>query len=306
MRKEGNLYIKFVQNQEAEFELVKNVIDPIVGTKETLAVLSRTRLEAHEVSAFLTRNKIQHTVIGEYNLFKRKEIKDAIAYLDVVNNPRAIESFLRIINEPKRGIGKNKKEEVKKAFENNNDDVVKILLIQSEKWGEKPKKNAEALTQIIIDARKIQGTVKDVLQYVLDQSGYYEAIEENRKMHLQVLYELAMQFRDIDEFIAYTHMGAEQTTKDAQIIVSTIHAVKGLEFDTVIILNAVNGYVPMAKDDNEQEKNLFYVAVTRAKKALYIVVPNQIKMPNGEVEESVLSPYVKLILNKKKEKQNVV
>ena len=304
MQTAGHLHLKYLQNMEEENEIIKEICETVIKEKKTLSILSRTRLESHEISAFLTKNKIQHSVIGEYNLFKRKEIKDAVAYLDLINNPYAVESFLRILNEPKRGIGKTKKDELKKkAEEAKAQDIISLLLQEAETWKGKAKENAESFAQTITEAREIKGNVRNILEYTLNKSGYYDAIEENRKMHLQVLYNLGAQFDDINEFIAYTHMGAETSAKDANIIVSTIHAVKGLEFDSVVIVNAVNGYMPMMKKDTEQEKNLFYVAVTRAKENLYILIPLKVRTIMGEIEESELSPYVKLIIDSKKKQK---
>ena len=301
---EGEAKVKYVADTEEEFEFIEEKArETLQNEQETLAVLSRTRLEAHNISVYLTKRKIPHTIIGEYNLFKRKEVKDCIAYLEVVSRKFAISDLLRIVNEPRRGIGKTKKKEIEEEFDKTRNDIINILDRVSERWNDKPKKNAKKLVDIIRKAREMQEKekVRDILEYILKETGYFDSIEDNRKMHVKVLLDIATEFNSIGDFIIYTHLGQEDSeNNNKNIIVSTIHSVKGLEFDTVIIANAVKGYLPFGKDDNEQEKNLFYVAVTRAKKNLYIVVPKVVKTINGEEQESELSPYVRDIINTKR------
>ena len=294
----GVMHIERMADNIRENEFILEKVKDFQDSKDrTIAILARTRNEIREVSTFLTKNKIVHTVIGEYNLFKRKEIKDAIAYLDVIANPLAADSLLRIINEPPRGIGKKKKEDIKNLFEKEKKDVLKVLDEASMLWKGKAVENVHAFINIIEETRQEKGNVGKILFNVIKDTGYYERLTDSRKLHISSLIDFATSFDNIDEFILYTSMSKDSNIKNTPILVSTIHSVKGLEFDTVIIVNTVDGNIPMRNADMEQEKNLFYVAVTRAKDELYILVPKKIVLKTEEVNAST-SPFVIEIFRK--------
>lgn len=276
---------------------------------DSIAILTRTRRLASEMADLLTQAQIPVDVKGSAAWREKKEIRDAVAYATLAINPDADHAFRRIRNSPPRDIGKTTTDRIAQwARENELSEIeasrlvarsVNPLLggpIDARAMGEMPVKDraADAMARFFemfdaaaARAKSCEGTAARALEILLVESGYLARANDDAEsaVLIRTLLKEAERFANLDEFCASFSLDpAEAEEEDAslsRVEVMTIHAAKGLEFDHVFVPDAIDGVMPYRREKNvalapeemEEERRLFFVAVTRAKKTLSFAAP---------------------------------
>lgn len=266
------------------------------------AILSRMTSQTKAMEYEFLKQNIPYNIKGSTMFSAREEIKDIVAYLRFMENPQDLIAFSRIFNVPKRGLGKtslNKtllKRELFRAIINEEDSVDSLGL------GNKATKAAETFFNVIKGIKKkvenktlvsdiITDLIKEIKYYDYLQDKYHDESAEDgstyfrKQQNIKDLIDLAKTYgNDFEGFISAnaledTSIQAEDG-KDTEnrINVMTIHGAKGLEFNTVFIIGCTDSNLPHFMSSGtpqgiEEERRLFYVAMTRAKKKLYLTYP---------------------------------
>lgn len=259
---------------------------------EDNAVLYRTNIESITIIDVLTKRKIPFTLLDrEYNFFDNFVCRDIIAYLKLSINQFDTESFFQIINKPFRYISKSNFAYVKNYVK---EESPFAILISKDDIPPFQKKKLDDLRKEINYLNKI--ALSSAISYVITDLGYMDYLKEYAKKFNQSLEDLedtleefkisAEGYRTIFEFLAHidevkqTIEESKKKTKKEGVILSTIHGVKGMEFKNVYVINCVEETIPHGnsiKDNIEEERRLFYVAITRAIDNLYLFSPRNRK-----------------------------
>ena len=249
------------------------------------AILYRTNAQSRVIENMLTREAIPYRVLGGLRFFDRKEIKDVLSYLKVINNPNDNVSLKRIINEPKRGIGKTTVDKAEATSILEDRSMFSVFC--------EPSSKAYEFTKIINELREQVNDVRpsDFVKLVLDKSGYTDAlINENtveattRLENIKELVSDAMEYEKSEEkptlsgYLEKISLVADVDNYDETqdvVVLMTLHSAKGLEFPVVFIAGAEEGLFPSymstaSQEEMEEERRLCYVGITRAKDVLYI------------------------------------
>lgn len=278
--------------------------------KKDIAILYRMSYLSRVIEEALLRNGISYDVVGGVPFYARKEIKDVMSYVRFVYNPKDLQAFERIINTPKRGIGKKGLENIGSVANSLQGD--KINLIEACKNAELKGKAKKGLEDFVNVVETLQSMVeegeapKDIIQSVITLTNYKEYLmdterdAEERLANLVELEMIAEQYDNLDDFIYSMSLDSSIDSEDEQedndrVQLLTMHSSKGLEFKAVIIVGANEGIVPHWKADTfreiEEERRLFYVAMTRAEKMLFITRP-KIMHVNGSPMSAKPSKFI--------------
>ena len=270
----------------------------------------------------LVRFGTAYRVIGGTRFYDRAEIKDAIAYLQYISNPRDSVAFTRIVNSPKRGIGNTTQGRLL-AFANTTGDDIWDVASQVESV---PGMGTAAIRAVSEFQRTMQGLkddaegrpLADLLEKVFDETGYFEALESERTVeaegrieNLRELIGVAGEFDTnralegdsdvppLDEFLQQISLYSDQdklTQKDELLTLMTMHNAKGLEYDTVFIIGCEDGVFPhqraLDEGEEEEERRLCYVGITRARKRLYMTSARTRRMFGGRAEATMPSRFL--------------
>lgn len=285
-----------------------------------MAVLYRTNAQSRSFEEILAQRSIPYVVVGGLRFYERAEIKDALAYLRLVNNPRDELAFRRIVNTPPRGIGDVSLEKLA-ALTGNADDTLyqKACSLRTAEHPEKWHGALVKFVELIERCRSMAPTmsIKDLLLHVLEESGYYERLEaldelerESRGQNLGQLVSGIAQYEEEREALedgkratlaSYLEDVALLTDVDLwkeeqdRIPLMTVHAAKGLEFEVVFVVGMEEGLFPYrgreGDQDVEEERRLFYVALTRAAKQVYLL-HSGMRRQYGQVMECTVSPFL--------------
>lgn len=315
---------EYVQSEEEKDEALfaAKTINAAVyagGKYSDFAVLMRINALTRSYEQEFGKYGIPYKVFGGFKFFERKEIKDVLAYMRLVSNPFDNEAFTRIINVPRRGIGA-KTIEVMERYAGESGlslydaciDADGLPLPKSAK--EKLTGFAETIKQFVISAQTVEvgSLVREIIITTDLKSAYDDGTDEGDS-----------KLANIDEFIAavddYVRLNPEATLNDYlnqvtlasdtdemddgnYVTLATIHSVKGLEFTNVFIVGLEEGIMPTsrAKDDPaalEEERRLMYVAVTRAKKQLWLT-RSKSRYLYGHRERTAPSPFIKEMADK--------
>ena len=258
-----------------------------------IAVLVRANSLTRQFEEEFNLHGIPYKVFGGFRFFERKEIKDTLAYVRLSLNPSDNDSILRVINYPKRGIGNTAVQELVDIAQQRNATLFSVLLNPDGLSAASAKKFApftELITELIQSVRTMQAT--EFMQYVIRRSGIEGALtaspdieDENRLENIMELIGAVGQFVDdnkdenvgISEFMQSVALVSDTDDMDSDeyVTIATVHAVKGLEFDCVFIVAAEEGIFPTQRaiisGDIEEERRLMYVAITRAKRKLFVL-----------------------------------
>ncbi len=295
--KESNEKIK-VYTGNNEHEEAEYIVGKIFGeisqgrTFSDIAVLYRTNAQSRNIEEHLIKNNIPYKIIGGFRFYSRKEVKDIIAYLRVIHNPKDSVSWDRIINVPPRGIGQKSKEDIKNGGWNVAEIEFKAKLPVL-KWMEQK----ETLSTV------------ELMDEVLRDTGYLQWLndgsEENleRIENIKELRSVASTFIDLEEFLENVAL-IESTDKPNNtdlnaVTLMTIHASKGLEFPVVFLIGMEEGLFPHSRSlmelpELEEERRLCYVAVTRAMERLVITLASK-RLYFGRTESNMPSRFIKEI-----------
>ncbi len=280
------------ERDEAAFiiEEIKNSYDGL----DDFAVLYRTNAQSRIFEELCIANGIPYKIVGAHRFYDRKEIKDVIAYLRVLQNPEGDASLQRIINIPKRGLGKATLEALDKYSVKNNDSLYGALLSidKVDGVGKKAKGSIKKFIGLMAELMTIaeQENVSTVIEEVIGKSGYLKELEsgneedKGRAENIKELVTAAMEFEDKNEDKSMTSFleslalmsdidGLDESKEG--ITLMTLHSAKGLEFPTVFISGMEEGLFPSMRsilegDRIEEERRLMYVGITRAKQKLYL------------------------------------
>ena len=260
-----------------------------------MAILYRTNAQSRVLEEALIKRALPYTMVGGTKFYDRKEIKDVLAYLRVLYNPFDDLSLLRIINVPKRSIGATTVAKLQDYAREKGTSLFMTLtqlhLIDSIKGKTKEKLEEFGILIFTLVSEMEDKTVLDILESILDRTGYLAQLEEStdpqdqaRAENIGELLSVAKDFQDtnpsgtVEDFLEQVALVNDVDSfeqEEAKVTLMTLHAAKGLEFPIVFLCGLEEGLLPhsrtlMNPEEIEEERRLAYVGITRAEKELYI------------------------------------
>lgn len=281
------------------------------------AVLYRMNSQSRAIEEILRREDIPYKIVGGLKFYERKEIKDIIAYLRLINNTSDNLALKRIINEPKRGIGKTSLDKIQAISEQTGIPMYEIIK-EADQYGlARVYTNAQSFISVIEDliSKKDEYTITELIKHTLNETGYTKALEEensieaeNRIENLEEFLTVAVQFEeeeaenDLSSFLEGITLSSDidgMNEEEESVTLMTLHSAKGLEFPVVFLVGMEEGIFPGYKSigepkELEEERRLCYVGITRAKNNLYLTCSRQRTM-FGSTSCNPVSRFVKEI-----------
>ncbi|MGZ5420181.1 MAG: ATP-dependent helicase, partial [Solirubrobacterales bacterium] len=289
-------------DEHAEARHVIGEIERISSEEETprdeVAVFYRTNAQSRVLEDMLVRFEVPYQVIGGTKFYERAEIKDAVAYVNLLVNPADQVSFLRVINSPRRGIGQTSQGRLVSHANTTGQTIWET----AEAAGQVPGLSAAALKSIDrftltigeLRQRAREAPVAELLESLLEQTGYMEALNaertveaEGRVENLEELVGVAAEFdanrqlegdselAPVEEFLQQISLFTDQddlSDDDPLVTLMTLHNAKGLEYEVVFMLGCEEGVFPhmraLEEGEEEEERRLCYVGITRARRRL--------------------------------------
>ena len=255
------------------------------------AVLYRTNAQSRAFEDVFMREGIPYKVVGGQKFYERKEIKDIIAYLRVINNSNDDVSFKRIINEPKRGIGKASLDALENVAFRNNMSMFDVAKNADKYISTRANAAFQNFANMILKLRENDLGIADLVDEILKETGYMKALEEEKTEEAEARIEnlgqfitIAVEFESqqaentlsafLENLALVTDLDNVDETQDA-VLLMTLHTAKGLEFPVVFLVGMEEGLFPSARSMNEpgeveEERRLCYVGITRAKEHLFL------------------------------------
>ena len=302
------------------------------------AILYRMNTQSRAIEEILRRESIPYKIIGGLKFYERKEIKDIISYLRLIQNPSDNLSLKRIINEPKRGIGKTSLDKIEELSNNTGVPMYEIIK-NAEQYGlNRVFLNSREFVNAIEELRAKKDDIKisDLIKETLKKSGYTQALEnentieaENRIENLDEFLTVAIEFEDeladnkLSDFLEGITLSSDidnMEETEETVTLMTLHSAKGLEFPVVFLVGMEEGIFPGYKSigepkELEEERRLCYVGITRAKEYLFLTCSkqrtifgstscNQVSRFLREIPSDLLDGYDKA-LGEKQESNNL-
>lgn len=284
------MYTGLNEIDEANF-VMGHIAEAINKGKEyyEVAILYRTNAQSRTIEEALIKNNIPYKIVGGFRFYSRKEIKDIVAYLKIIHNPKDTVSWNRIVNVPPRGIGKKT---VERLAENDwdLDDIQRKTGLPISKW----------------QLQKETLSTDELLDEILYETKYIEWLndgsEENlsRIENINELRSVAQSFTNLEDFLENVAL-IESTDKPSNdnvnaVTLMTIHASKGLEFPLVFVVGMEEGLFPhsrslMELSELEEERRLAYVAITRAKDNV-VLTNARARLYFGRTENNPASRFI--------------
>ena len=293
-----------IDDEHAEARFVAGEIERLVSdegyARDDVAVFYRMNAQSRVLEDTLVRYEMPYQVIGGTKFYERAEVKDAIAYLQLLANPADGISFGRVVNSPRRGIGQQTQARVLSHANTTGEDIWDVMARPHEipSLGTAAVKALSRFAAIMAGLReRAEGeSVAELLESVLHDTGYMESLEaertleaEGRMENLQELVGVAREFdanrvvegpsedTPLEEFLARISLYTDQDSlRDSESLITlmTLHNAKGLEYDAVFMIGCEEGVFPHSRSveegNLEEERRLAYVGVTRARKRLYM------------------------------------
>ncbi len=281
------------------------------------SVLYRMNTQSRAIEEILVREDIPYKIIGGLKFYERKEIKDIIAYLRLINNTNDNVSLRRIINEPKRGIGKTSLDNIQQIAQQNEISMYEIIK-HAENYGlNRVFANSRDFIQIIeeLKQQKDEISISELIKQTLNKTGYTKALEnensveaQNRIENLEEFLTVAIEFEEqeaentLSEFLEGITLSSDIDNLEEEqdsITLMTLHSAKGLEFPVVFLVGMEEGIFPGYKSIGEQkeleeERRLCYVGITRAKNNLYLTCAKR-RTIFGSTSCNAISRFIKEI-----------
>lgn len=309
------------QEAYAIANLIENIQNDDSSKNKSLneiAILYRTHYQSRNIEEALISNSIAYKIIGGIRFYERKEIKDLLAYLRLIINPYERISLLRIINCPTRGLGLKFEELLYEQWNQNPlldfKQLLDYLLKNTEVNLTTSKKTAltdflkiyEKLENIKKPSQQIESIIEEIKYFDYLKKQYdpkeAETKTENVNEFIQSVYNFEQdnEKNTLEEFLYQITLMQEKTddkeNSNDQVQCMTLHAVKGLEFNTVIIVGLEEGLLPSRRSlntnkDLEEERRLFYVGMTRAKERLIMFHANY-RNTYGQISDQVISRFL--------------
>ncbi|MBF2064809.1 MAG: DNA helicase PcrA [Calothrix sp. C42_A2020_038] len=295
------IYLFKADDEVVEADFVINQIRKLERENPDLdwghfAILYRTNAQSRPFEDLLIKYQIPYTVVGGFRFYDRKEIKDILAYLKAVSNPADTVSLLRVINTPRRGIGKSTLDTLTRASHSLGTTLWEILSDETSvnTLAGRAAKAVNGFAEIIKKWQEQVDTlpVAELVQGVIEDSGYVQDLHtsgtdeaQDRIENIQALYNAVLEFQEENEDNATLQGYLEKTSlssdldnlKEGEKAVSlmTLHASKGLEFPIVFLVGLEQGLFPNYRSMQdpaalEEERRLCYVGITRAQERLFI------------------------------------
>ena len=344
-RKRKKLWSEKTSGEKIKIELSENEMEEGRFIAETIqsrvdkgdrkyndfAILYRANAQARPIEDMFNRYGIPYNIFGGTKFYERKEIKDLVAYLRVIENPQDDISLKRIINVPKRGIGLRTIEKIEDRASLKQESMYSILIdIDSNSdLSTKARANLNAFVDIIGTLRAIKEVypVSKLIEKVLDSTGYLYELEEEVKKHqntmngkseeaqdridnLNEFISIALEFensdnntypeKDLETFLTSVALTSETSDEEEEDRVSlmTMHTSKGLEFPVVFITGMEEGLFPISraiksmKDSQiEEERRLCYVGITRAREELLMTMTEK-RTLYGKTNHAIQSRFI--------------
>ncbi|BAY92924.1 MULTISPECIES: DNA helicase PcrA [unclassified Tolypothrix] len=299
----------------------------------SFAILYRTNAQSRPFEELLVKYQIPYTVVGGMRFYDRKEIKDVIAYLRAIANPADTVSLLRVINTPRRGIGKTTIDALINASQQLGTTLWEILSDDTSvnTLAGRGAKSVKGFAEMISRWQGEIGTMPaaEIVQGILEDSGYVQDLlsqgtdeSQDRIQNVQELYNAVLQFQEENEdatlqgFLQSTALSSDlDNLKEGKTAVSlmTLHASKGLEFPVVFLVGLEQGLFPGYRSLSdpaslEEERRLCYVGITRAQERLYLSHARERRL-YGSREPAVRSQFLdelpeELLANGRRGRQN--
>lgn len=281
--------IKYIRTFNDSMEN-KRVVDEIQKlyeegyNRKDMAIFYRTNAQSRSIEDALVKANIPYKVFGSFYFYKRKEIKDLLAYLKLIANPSDDVSLERVINEPKRKIGD-------KTIENLREKARSLNISMFEAIDSGKELEFKNLILNLIEISK-DTSITGLIDKTLELSKMKETYENDKSLESDIRLENLMEFRSVSETyeketgnvnlsdflmeVSLVSDAAEYSADSDAVTLMTVHSAKGLEFKVVFIIGLEENIMPISKalyDDEEleEERRLMYVAITRAKEKLYLL-----------------------------------
>ena len=292
---EGNLpYIYCGEDEYGEASFIVEEINKLRREEyfkySDYVVLYRMNSQSRAIEDILRREDIPYKIVGGLKFYERKEIKDIIAYLRLIANPADNLSLERIINEPKRGVGKTSIENVEKISVELGISMYQVIK-EADKYIPRIYNNTREFIKLIEELRSLDVPISELIKQTLNKSGYTDSLKnentveaESRIENLEEFLTVAMEFEkeeadnSLPEFLETISLSSDTDNleeTDNMVTLMTLHSAKGLEYPVVFLVGMEDGIFPGHKsidnpEDIEEERRLFYVGITRAKQYLFL------------------------------------
>lgn len=323
-RNEKTLWSEISQDDSIEYYEAYNDRDEATRVARAIDTLHRKGAPYSEMAILVRANSvtrgfeeefnlhgIPYKVFGGFRFYERKEIKDALAYVRIAINPSDNDSILRVVNYPKRGIGNTAVAELQNVAKDTNSTLFQVLINPGLLSSATAKKLAP-FTEIATELVKMQKQMSAVefVQFAIRRSGLESSLaqsgdpeDSNRLENIEELVGAVQQFSQdnenatISDFMQSVALvsDTDSMNSDDYVTIATVHAVKGLEFDNVFIVALEEGIFPTQRaiysGDIEEERRLMYVAITRARKRLFVLNARQ-RYRFGKSEPMTQSRFV--------------
>ena len=300
---EGGLPI--VYSARDEYDEGRYIVEQIEHLKREeyykysdFAILYRMNTQSRAIEDILRREDVPYKIIGGLKFYERKEIKDIISYLRLINNPSDNIALKRIINEPKRGIGKTSLDKIQNISDETGISMYEIIKDAATYGLNRVYANAQEFINVIEELRSIKDETKisELIKLTLNKTGYTKALEtentieaENRIANLEEFLTVAVEFEEqeadqnLNNFLEGITLTSDIDGMDEEqetVTLMTLHSAKGLEFPVVFLVGMEEGIFPGHKSmaepkDLEEERRLCYVGITRAKNQLFLTCSKQ-------------------------------
>ena len=288
-----------------EYDEANFVIDQINSLKREeyykysdFAILYRMNTQSRALEDILRRENIPYKIVGGLKFYERKEIKDIIAYLRLIQNTSDNLSLTRVINEPKRGVGKTSLDKVSEISNNEGISMFEVIK-NADKYGlGRVYSNTREFVETIenLQSKKDEMKISELVTKTLQDTGYTKALElentveaENRIENLDEFLTVAIEFEEqsaedsLSAFLEGITLSSDldnMEDSEESVTLMTLHSAKGLEFPVVFLVGMEEGIFPGYKSitepgELEEERRLCYVGITRAKEKLLLTCARQ-------------------------------
>lgn len=281
------------------------------------AVLYRMNTQSRSIEDILRREDIPYKIIGGLKFYERKEIKDIVAYLRLIHNPADNLSLTRIINEPKRGVGKTSLDNVEQIAANSGVSMYEVIKRADEFGLNRVFTNTREFISVMEELRSLKDSkvISELIKETLKKTGYTKALEEentveaeNRIDNLNEFLTVAIEFEEqsadnsLTEFLEGITLSSDldnMEETEESVTLMTLHSAKGLEFPVVFLVGMEEGIFPGYKSigepkELEEERRLCYVGITRAKEKLFMTCAKQ-RTVFGSTSYNGISRFIKEI-----------
>jgi ATP-dependent DNA helicase UvrD/PcrA len=309
------IHVAELSDEHAEARYVAEEIERLTDeegfSRDEIAVFYRTNAHSRVLEDTLVRHDMPYQVIGGTKFYERAEVKDAVAYMNLIVNPADQVSFSRVINSPRRGIGDTSQARLL-SHSNTTGRTIWETAQDADRvpgLGAAAMKSIDRFVAVLEELRaKAESTpVEELLQDILESTGYLEALRaertveaEGRIENLEELVGVAAEFDQnralegdqelspLEEFLQQISLFTQTddiADKESLVTLMTLHNAKGLEYDAVFVIGLEEGVFPHARSleegDEEEERRLAYVGVTRARKRLTLTHARERRLFGG-------------------------